>query len=242
MSGVMRQSTSVTVVVGPFLDSTDGITPETALSIPAASVLISKAGGTFSAKAEASACTHQTGGLYTCTFNATDTGTRGNFFVSIQVAGALPVWERFVIYNQDGYDFLFSTSNLFALATTISGKIDTAQLDLDIITGANGVILAGTQSNYVPATSAQMVTLTSNVAIIDGIVDTILVDTETTLDDKLDALATSLTTVSGNVTSIKGKTDLLQFTAAGRIQSNLATVNEFVIQGNGTTTPFYSLG
>jgi len=242
MSGVMRQSTTVTVIMGPFLDSTDGITPETALSIPAASVMISKAGGVFGAKSEASACAHQTGGLYSCTFNATDTGTRGNFFVSIQVAGALPVWERFTIYNTDGYDFLFSTSNLFALATTISGQVATAQLDLDLITGANGVILNSTQANYAPATAASLATLTANVAVIDGIVDEILIDTGATLDGKLNTMTTTLGTINGNVTAVKGKTDSLQFTGTGRVQSNLATVNDFVVNGNGTTTPFYSLG
>jgi hypothetical protein len=242
MSGVLRQSTTTTVILGPFLDSTDGVTPETALSIPSGSVQISKNGGTFGAKAESTACAHQTGGLYSCIFNNADTNTRGNFLVSVQVAGALPVWDRFVIYNADGYDFLFSTSNLFALATTISGKIDTAQADLDIITGANGVTLASTQANYAPATAAALSTLTSNVAIIDGIVDAILVDTDATLDDKIDALTTALATVNGIVTSIKGKTDSLQFSGTGRVHANVGTVNDYAILGNGTSTPFYSTG
>ena len=44
---LLRQSTAFTFRAGPFLDATDGVTAETALSIAQADIQISKAGGAF---------------------------------------------------------------------------------------------------------------------------------------------------------------------------------------------------
>ena len=44
----LRQSTAQTVRFGPFLDSTDGVTAETALTIAQADMQLSKDGGAFS--------------------------------------------------------------------------------------------------------------------------------------------------------------------------------------------------
>ena len=46
----LKQSTAVTLKLGPFVDSSDGNTEETALTINAADVKLSKNGGTFAAK------------------------------------------------------------------------------------------------------------------------------------------------------------------------------------------------
>ena len=241
MSGVLKQSTAVTVVVGPFLDSTDGITPETALTIPASEVLVSKAGAAFAAKSEASALTHMTHGFYSCALNATDTGTRGNFRVSVQEAGALPVWDRFIVYSADAFDCLYGPDNLFTMLETINAQIVTAQNDLNVLTGVDGATLASIQLNYVPATDADLDTLNTAVGVIDGIVDAILVDTGTTLDTKINTLTTNLATANTNVTAIKAKTDSLTFTNAGVVNAGIFRVNQKVIDGDGNATPFYAL-
>lgn len=43
--GYLKQSTAATIKVGPFLDSTDGDTAETGLTISQADVRLSKNGG-----------------------------------------------------------------------------------------------------------------------------------------------------------------------------------------------------
>lgn len=45
--GRLKQSTAANIVLGPFVDSTDGVTAETALSIAQANVRLSKNAGTI---------------------------------------------------------------------------------------------------------------------------------------------------------------------------------------------------
>lgn len=97
MHGLRRLSAAYTFRLGPFLDSTDGNTAETALTIAAADVFLSKAGGAFAAKNDATALTG-TGdarGFYTCVLDATDLNTLGDLVVHCHVAGALYVEARF---------------------------------------------------------------------------------------------------------------------------------------------------
>jgi hypothetical protein len=98
----LQQSTSVSVKLGPFLDDSDGKTAETALTIQKADVLLSKNGGALTAAsadqgvADAGA-PHDAQGYYTISLNATDTGTLGRLKVVITKAGALPVWQNFMV-------------------------------------------------------------------------------------------------------------------------------------------------
>ena len=91
----LKQSTAATIILGPFLDDTDGKTAETALTIPNTDVLISKNGGTFAAKNEATSLTHMTNGYYSCPINTTDTNTLGWIKVTVNKTGAMPVYHEF---------------------------------------------------------------------------------------------------------------------------------------------------
>jgi hypothetical protein len=106
----LKQSTAYTFRLGPFVDSTDGFTPETALTIAATDVFLSKAGAAFAAKNEATALTG-TGdarGYYTCVMNTTDTNTLGALRAHCYVAGALPVWQDFMVVPANVYESLVS--------------------------------------------------------------------------------------------------------------------------------------
>jgi hypothetical protein len=106
----LKQSTAYTFRLGPFVDSTDGFTPETALTIAATDVFLSKAGAAFAAKNEATALTG-TGdarGYYTCVMNTTDTNTLGALRAHCYVAGALPVWQDFMVVPANVYESLLS--------------------------------------------------------------------------------------------------------------------------------------
>src|SRR5690606_25943808 len=59
---ILRQSTAVTVEVGPFLDSTDGSTAETGLTITQPDIRLSKNGGGFAQKSAAGTATHMENG------------------------------------------------------------------------------------------------------------------------------------------------------------------------------------
>ena len=108
----LRQSTAVTRKIGPFLDATDGGTPETVLTISQADVLLSKEGGALTQKNDATACTHDANGWYGCPLNATDTATLGSLQLSVTEAGACPVWHEYSVLPANVYDSLFSTDYL----------------------------------------------------------------------------------------------------------------------------------
>ncbi len=71
----VKQSTAVTVALGPFLDA-NGV-PETGLILRANDIKLSKNGGAFSAKHNATDPAHLEAGMYSCVLDATDTGTLG---------------------------------------------------------------------------------------------------------------------------------------------------------------------
>lgn len=64
-----------------------------------------------------------------------------------------------------------------ALHATTDGKINTAQADLDILTGADGTVLATSQPNYAPAKAGDAMTLTA--AAVDAILDEVVEGTIT---------------------------------------------------------------
>lgn len=112
MARFLKQSTAFTFRAGPFLDATDGVTAETALTIAQADIQISKAGGAFAQTSASPTTTHDADGWYQCPLTATDTGTAGALTVQIAMAGALPVWEHFMVLPANVYDSLVGGTDL----------------------------------------------------------------------------------------------------------------------------------
>jgi hypothetical protein len=108
----LKQSTAVTLKIGPFLDDADGKTAETGLTIAQADVRLSKNGANIAQKNEATSCTHDELGIYGCPINATDTGTLGRLQLWVHESGALPVWHDFMVIPANVFDSLFSTDKL----------------------------------------------------------------------------------------------------------------------------------
>lgn len=106
---LLRQSTAFTFRAGPFVDATDGVTAETALSIAQADIQISKAGGAFAQTSASPTTTHDADGWYQCPLTSTDTNTLGTLTVQIVMAGALVVWEHFMVVTANYYDSVCST-------------------------------------------------------------------------------------------------------------------------------------
>jgi hypothetical protein len=119
---LLKQSTATTLLIGPFLDATDGVTAETALTISQADVLLWKEGGTTLAqKNESTAATHRSNGLYTCPVNTTDTNTLGTLIVSVAESGALPIRQDYLVVPANIYDS-------WVLGTDLQ-QVDVDQLD-----------------------------------------------------------------------------------------------------------------
>jgi hypothetical protein len=123
----LKQSTAVTVKIGPFLDETDGKTAETALTIAQADVRLSKNGGDIAQKNNATACTHDELGYYDCPLSTTDTNTLGILRLMVHEAGALPVWQDFMVLPANVYDALVAGSDALQVhANEITAGLITA--------------------------------------------------------------------------------------------------------------------
>jgi hypothetical protein len=110
MHSYLKQSTaSQSRSIGPFLDSTDFQTAETGLTIANTDIKL-MINGAASANKNSGGGTHRANGVYGITFDATDTATVGEIFVSVVVAGALPVFATFVVVEEAVYDQLFAAS------------------------------------------------------------------------------------------------------------------------------------
>lgn len=141
-SGFLKQSTAVTVLIGPFLDDADAKTPETALSIAASDVKIRKPGGSLAGKNESSAPSHDADGWYAAAFNTTDTNTLGPLKVSCQKSGALPVWHTFTVLAAEAYEALCGSGKLPVDVVQISGDA-TAADNLEQACDGTGYNLGG---------------------------------------------------------------------------------------------------
>jgi hypothetical protein len=99
----LKQSTSVVINFGPFVDATDGKTLETglvsALDNATTGIMLSKNGGTLAVRhATVTASTYDAHGCYKVTLDTTDTGTLGSLrVIYTDAATCLPVWRDFTV-------------------------------------------------------------------------------------------------------------------------------------------------
>ena len=122
MARWLKQSTSFTFRIGPFVDSTDGVTAETALTIAQADIQISKNGGAFAQTSASPTTTHDADGWYQCPLTSTDTNTLGPLTVQIVMAGALPVWEHFMVVPANVYESIIADTQWLE-ATTLRNDV-----------------------------------------------------------------------------------------------------------------------
>lgn len=122
----LKQSTAVTVKVGPFVDSTDGVTAETGLTISQADIRLSKNGGNIAQSNNAAGATHDELGYYDVPLDTTDTNTLGTLKVLISESGALPVWQDFMVVPANVWDSLFGADKLQVHADEITAGLITA--------------------------------------------------------------------------------------------------------------------
>ena len=129
MAQWIKQSTSSTIKLGPFLDDTDGKTPETGLTISQADIRLSKNGGAFAQSNNAAGATHNENGYYDVPLNTTDTNTLGTLRVAVSESGALPVWQDYMVVPANVWDSMFGASTLNVNVSTMSSAAVDSILD-----------------------------------------------------------------------------------------------------------------
>lgn len=143
----IKQSTATTVMVGPFLDKDDGVTPEIGLAAGTVDEI-----GVYKHEAIAltdisgtTAFTHRAGGMYTTTLSNTDTNTLGRMRLYVRDDSVcLPVWEDFMVMPANVFDSLVSTDYL---------QVDIAQISSDAA-AANNLELMYDGTGYPTAENA----------------------------------------------------------------------------------------
>ena len=187
MAMILKQSTAVDVLIGPFVDLTNGASAETGES---PTVKLSKNGQTLAAKNDVTTPTHDADGYYNCELDATDTNTVGTLVLTVAAsATALPVRHEFQVVAANVYDSLYAASgtdilqvetttnsdktgySISGTKTTLDALNDIAATDIvsnGAITTSSGAVsnvtnnadMRGTDSAYTgtPPTTAQIAT------------------------------------------------------------------------------------
>lgn len=129
----LRQSTvSQEVLLGPFIDETDGKTAETGLTIANTDIKLWKSGGTSETNKNSGGATHIAAGRYYTVLDSTDTDTVGLFELNVHVSGALPVRRSFYVLEEVVYDSIFASGSTGPLsASEIRSSIGLATANLD---------------------------------------------------------------------------------------------------------------
>jgi hypothetical protein len=236
----LRQSTSQVIRFGPFLDSTDGITAETGLTIANTDMQLSKDGGVFGNK-NSGGGTHDVDGWYSATLDATDTATVGILMLQVVISGAIPVWHEYYVVEEAVYDALYAASAAGPLQSTTAGRTldvtaaGTAGIDWGNVENASSTVdlsdtainLCDTITTYTGNTvqtgdafarlgAPAGASVSADIGVIDGNVDLILVDTSTTLDGKLDDIqGATFNTATDSLEAIRNRGDAAWTTGGG---------------------------
>jgi hypothetical protein len=203
MARPLKQSTSVDVPIGPFLDATDGITAETGLTITQPDVRLKKNNGNWAQKAAAQTLTHEENGFYEVTLDATDTDTLGLLRLAVFESGACPVWEDFVVLPANVFDSGIGATDV--LQVDVAQWLGTApatptvagvpEVDLTHVAGAT------TDVSTIPASVAAILVDTAVIGSTgQGLTSLATQASVNTIDDFLDTeIAAILAAVTGAI-------------------------------------------
>ncbi len=172
MSRRIRQSTTVDLPIGPFLDSADGNTIENGLSITQPDIRLKKNGAAWAQKATAQTLTHEENGYYEVTLDATDTNTLGHLRLAVHESGALPVWEDFEVVPANIYDSQIAGTDtlevdvLYAAGTAWgSGGITAGSIAAGALTSTK---FASGAFDAVWSVATRLLTAGTNIALAKG--------------------------------------------------------------------------
>lgn len=160
----LRQSTaSQEILLGYFVDSTDGNSEETGLSIANTDIKIWKSGATTLANKNSGGATHIANGIYYAVLDATDTDTLGSLKVLCHVSGALAVAVECVVLSAVVYDSLIASSD--NLQIDVVQWLGTAVATPDTAGYVKATIKSGTGSGELSLSSGRAA---ADVAAISG--------------------------------------------------------------------------
>ncbi|TXH99562.1 MAG: hypothetical protein E6Q76_19635 [Rhizobium sp.] len=228
---ILRRATaSQEVMLGTFLDDTDGKTPETGLTIANTDIKLFKSGATSEVNKNSGGATHVSGGRYYAVFDATDSDTVGpNGEINVAMPGALPVRRPLVVLHENVYDWLFGST---APSTFAGGAVASVTGAVGSVTGNVGGNVVGSVGSVAAGgiTAASIATGAIDAdAIADGAIDAgALADGAITAAKLATGAITAAKFAAGAIDAAAIATDAidadaLKADAVTEIQSGLAT-------------------
>ena len=185
----LRQSTAQTERIGPYLDVTDGVTEEIALT-PATE--LSKDGAAF---VVGPVGVHDAEGWYLVAFTTGNTDTLGSLMIKSQdAANHVPVWHEFMVFPANVYDALVLDTD----SLTVDAEAIADQVWDEILTGA---------THNIPSSAGRRLRTLQDFGVYEGgavWIDTVngtpgTVDFENgTVNNPVDSIADALT-IAGSV-------------------------------------------
>lgn len=222
----LRQSTDGQVILlARAVDSTDGNTEETALTIANTDIKIWKHNATAAVNKNSGGATHAANGDYYCTLDATDSNTAGRFTALVHVAGMLYLKSEFVVLPQKIYDsFIAGTDNVEVDTVQISGDsaaADNAESFFDGTgyAGANNTIPTVTSLTNAPSDSSGITTLLSRITAAVALasdMSTLLTRLSAARAGYLDNLSAGAAALQSSVDDLEGR---LTATRAGYLDN-----------------------
>lgn len=219
-SGVLKEDTATQVAIGPFLDGTDGVTAETALTVTEfdcdlikhADSSMTNTALTITASAGSNDAAHVTSGMYSLELTATDTNTAGRLILICDHATPatfMPVRHEWMVMPTQEYDSLYGTDVLQVHAVEIAaGLITATSIATDAITAdkvAADAIGAAEAGFLTDSTGFQG----ADVAAI--LADTLVIGTATDFGSGTSTIAANLQDLADNGTAAYDRsTDSLQ--------------------------------
>jgi hypothetical protein len=221
MAIALKQSTaSQEVPLGYFLDSTDGDSEETGLTINNTDIKLWKTGATTLANKNSGGATHISNGIYYAVLDATDTNTLGPMVIFVHVSGALTVRLECEVLPANVYDSLYSTDKL---------QVHAVEIDNDLITAA--AIATGAIDADAIADNAIDAGAIAADAITAAKIATDAIDADAIADNAIDAASIAANAITAaKIATDAIDADALAADAIAEIQSGLSTLSAADLQ------------
>lgn len=221
----LRELTEASFLMGPFVDSTDGVTAKTALTMNQNVIRLSKNGGSFAGKNASDSAVHQEGGYYSFNLSVTDLNTVGNLRVAAVTTATLPVWMEVMVIASPVYDSLILGSDRL--------QVDVEEIGADMITStviaANAIGASQIATDAITAAKIAADAIGASELAADAVDEIVqAVWNEATAGNVTAGtfgaqLKTVLDTIAGyldtEIAAIKAKTDQLTFTVANQVDA-----------------------
>ena len=234
MTTILRQSTQIVVRVGPFMDATDGVTPETGITLGAADQAEAlKAAGAATVDISGATWAAVTGasGWYDLTLTTSHTDTIGSLVVVVQDSSVcLPVFATFQVVEEAAYDAIFAAS---ASPATTSGAVGSVTGAVGSVTGAVGSVTGNVGGN-----------VTGSVGSVIGAVGSVTGNLGGNVSGSVGSVVGAVGSVTGNVGgnvsgsvgSVVGAVGSVTGNVGGNVTGSVASVLGGINISSGTIT------